>query len=168
MQQSPRAVSLLDSLRQAPFGKSLAHALERYLGPNGSSSSEPDFAAFLQRRRAVASAYFNGDAGPLDEIVATTDPVTFFSPGGDVLQGARPVAKRYDDDARRFSPGGTTELEILQSGSSGELAFWTGLQRAQPPEADGQQSMVLRVTEVFRIEHGGFKLIHRHADVVKT
>jgi hypothetical protein len=55
--------------------------------------------------------------------------------------------------------------ELLQSGSSGGLAFWTGLQHAEV-QMDGRRiPMTLRITEVFRVEERKWKLAHRHADM---
>jgi NAD(P)H-dependent FMN reductase/ketosteroid isomerase-like protein len=126
------------------------------------------FSAFMERRTDIAEAYVDGDAAPLDAIVARRDPATFFSPRGDGTQGAQTVAKRYREDARSFVPKGESRLEVLQSRASGELAFWTGQQHARVRLAakPGETiPMTLRVTEVFRHEDGGWKLIHRHADV---
>jgi ketosteroid isomerase-like protein len=56
---------------------------------------------------------------------------------------------------------------VLQSRASGDLAFWTGYQHARVHLAakPGETlPMTLRVTEVFRHEDGGWKLVHRHAD----
>jgi ketosteroid isomerase-like protein len=125
-----------------------------------------DFEAFLRGRREAASAYVRGDAAPVAALSTRADPATFFSPKGDTLQGAAAVLERYAGDAKSFGGSGTTELEILQSASSGRLAFWTGLQHAEVGGAKGK--MTLRVTEIFRLEDGTFKLVHRHADPAKS
>jgi len=125
------------------------------------------FSAFMARRADVAEAYVDGNAAPLDAIVARRDPATFFSPRGGGIQGAQTVAGRYQEDARSFAPKGESRLEVLQSRASGDLAFWAGYQHARVRIASkpGEPvSMTLRVTEVFRYEAGGWKLIHRHAD----
>jgi len=108
-----------------------------------------------------------GVSEPLSEITTRVDPATFFSPRGDAQQGAAAILQRFVADAKSFGDQGTTELEILQSATSGSLAFWTGLQHAQLGDSE-KSKMTLRVTEVFRFEDGGFKLIHRHADPAKS
>jgi len=128
---------------------------------------EPNtFDAFMEQRRRVAAAYANGDPAPLREISASSDPVTFFGPGGGVEQGAAHVLAVNEAGSRRFQPGGTTELEVLQQGAAGDLAYWTGLQRATVRTGDAPKpvAMMLRVTEVFRREGDAWKLVHRHAD----
>ena len=148
-----------------------AQLLEKFMrafaqwAPLARGGAARDFEAFMRQRRNVASAYVRGDAGPLLEIAARVDPATFFSPKGDATQGAAALRERYARDAKTFGSDGTTELEVLQSGRSGNLAFFSGLQHAQIG-AD-KSKMTLRVTEVYRFEDGGFKLVHRHADAFK-
>jgi NAD(P)H-dependent FMN reductase len=62
---------------------------------------------------------------------------------------------------------GTGELEILQSGASGNLAFWTGLQHPEVRKGRNGKSIptTLRITEVFRYRDGNWTLAHRHADM---
>jgi len=126
-----------------------------------------DFAELMSKREASARDYAAGQTKALEPMLATQDPSTFFSPGGDVVRGAETVNKRYREDAKTFAPGGSSKLEILQSQSSGGLAFWTGLQHAEVVLAkNGERArMTLRVTEVFRVENGEYKLVHRHADM---
>lgn len=125
-----------------------------------------DFDAFLEIRRQAARAYVNGQAGPLDQLVATACPVSFFPPRGGREVGAEWVANIYARDAEAFCQGGETTLEILHSDSVGDLAYWTGLQHATVRFADQDEpvEMRLRITELFRREDGAWKLIHRHAD----
>ncbi len=124
------------------------------------------FGQFMKTREAAASAYVNGDAGPLAGITTDRSPATFLGPGGGWLQGADDVASSYARGARSFQPNGESRLEVLQSDESGDLAFWTGIQHAkvQPEGRDGPTPMDLRITEVFRREGGAWKLVHRHAD----
>ncbi|RWM08391.1 NAD(P)H-dependent oxidoreductase [Mesorhizobium sp.] len=148
----------------AAFLETFMGALEtwiRTVRPSGSS-----FDAFMKQREKIAEDYVNGNATSLKAIVTHSEPATFFSPRGDHLEGANAVAGRYERDAASFHQGGSTDLEVLQASASGELAFWTGLQHAKARMGKNGQpaEMTLRVTEVFRLEDGAFKLVHRHAD----
>src|SRR6476620_9010749 len=111
--------------------------------------AEKSFENFLNQRRQVASAFVNGDPGPLSEISTSTDPATIFGPNGRTAQGASHVLEINEIGAHRFH-GGTTDLEVLHSGESGDLAYWTGIQRASV-RVEGQHDatpMSLRVTEI--------------------
>lgn len=133
--------------------------------------ADQPFEAFMEQQRPrVAAAFVNGDPGPLREISASTDPATFFGPGGGVEHGWSHVLDRNEKASRQFQPGGTTELEVFHSGSDGELGYWTGLQRSVVRIAGKSEpvSMALRVTEIFRLENGTWKLMHRHADPLTT
>ena len=127
-----------------------------------------DFENFMNQRASVAQAYVNGNAEPLLQVSSSGLPATFFGPGGDYELGAEQVAARYKKDAKNFVEGDTS-FEILQLGASGELAYWTGFQRASV-RMKGKAELIpmsLRVTEVFRRDLEGWKLVHRHADFLK-
>jgi ketosteroid isomerase-like protein len=131
-------------------------------------TSTTDFDEFFNtQRRPAAEAYTNGDPQPLEALLANNGAPTFHSPRGDTVCGADTVATRYRSDTASFAPGGETNLEVLQKGASGDLAFWTGFQHVTIHFAGRDQpvSMRIRVTEVFHRENSQWKLIHRHADV---
>ncbi|EYD76996.1 polynucleotide phosphorylase/polyadenylase [Rubellimicrobium mesophilum DSM 19309] len=124
-----------------------------------------DFDGFLQRREAAARAYTTGDPAPLLAMTAAEGQVTFLDPGGNALQGAQPVRISFAEGSAMFGPSTTTRFEVLDSGASGDLAWWTGFQLAEA-ELKGQPGHVpmrLRITEVFRRSGGAWLLVHRHA-----
>jgi ketosteroid isomerase-like protein len=132
------------------------------------TTAATDFRHFMKQRADIALAYVNGDAAPLDGIVTGVDPATFFGPGGGHASGTGRVAGDYRDGAGHFAPGGDSQLEVLQAHESGDLAFWVGLQHARV-RVKGKPdpvAMDLRITEVFRREEGGWRLVHRHADML--
>lgn len=122
------------------------------------------FEDFMAERDRISAAYSSGDADSLDTIVATTGAATFFPPPGGTVSGAENVRQRYRKDASAFSAGAKNRLDILDSGASGELAFWTGVQHFEGRLQGRDVRLKLRVTEIFRLEDGGWKLVHRHAD----
>jgi len=133
-----------------------------------SSSTHSDFTAFMTQREAAARAYVNGDAGPLDRLSTQAEPASFFGPAGGHRSGAAAVTTAYRQGTALFSGAGETHLEILQQGASDTLAFWTGIQRATV-RLHGKAEAVpmdLRITEIFRREDSGWKLVHRHADML--
>ena len=129
-----------------------------------------DFEQFIKQREDAARAYVRGEAEPLGRLVARSSPATFFSPQGDYVQGAEDVSSRYESDDAIFEPGGDSHFEILHMAVDGDLAYWVGFQRATAHMRGNEQAVPfnLRITELFRREDGEWKLIHRHADSVKS
>jgi ketosteroid isomerase-like protein len=128
-----------------------------------------DFRKFMKQREGAAQSYVEGDAAPLSEIVTHTSKATFFGPDGGHVEGAKAVESRYARDAETFEGGGKNRMEILQMEASGDLAFWVGFQIAEAHLKGKKHAvpMKLRVSEVFHRENDSWKLLHRHADMVK-
>jgi NAD(P)H-dependent FMN reductase/ketosteroid isomerase-like protein len=126
------------------------------------------FNNFMKRRDEIATAYVNGDSGPLETIMTQSHPATFLTPNGESLTDVAAISERYASNANLFSESSKSRLDIFQA-ASGQLAFWTGIQYAEV-KLKGKKEIsasALRVTEVFRLEGSEWKLIHRHADVAK-
>lgn len=123
-----------------------------------------DFVEFLRRRGDVAAAYCNGDAAPLDTITPHRGAASFLPPSGGHISGAETVAARYHADAAAFAPGNETWLEVVQSSASDGVGFWTGYQHFKGRLGGKEMTLKLRVTEVFRHDMDGWRMIHRHAD----
>jgi NAD(P)H-dependent FMN reductase/ketosteroid isomerase-like protein len=142
-------------------------SFETWIGQTGASEQAEDFNAFLERRKAIATDYVNGNASSLDAIVPVEGSASFFPPTGGTLTGAAAVKKRYDDDVHSFAPGGTSELRFAQT-EAGNLAFWSGTQVADVTIGGTRRHMEIRITEVFRLDGADWKLIHRHADTAAS
>jgi ketosteroid isomerase-like protein len=125
-----------------------------------------DFQVFLAARPAVGQAYVSGDSEPLTVISTAQDPATFFSPAGGYVIGAAAVLAANQVGAEPFQPGSTTQFEVLHAASSGDLGYLVGIQHADVRMAGQDEPVVmhLRITELYRLERGGWKLVHRHAD----
>jgi ketosteroid isomerase-like protein len=126
------------------------------------------FDEFMHERETASNAYIRGEAAPLATMLTHHDPATFMPPSGAVVQGAS-AASQAQVDGAAFGANSSGHFEVLNSGSSGDLAFWTGRQVAtvDVKGQDGPVEMVLRTTEVYRREDGQWKLVHRHADMAK-
>jgi ketosteroid isomerase-like protein len=100
----------------------------------------------------------------------TGGPASFFGPDGESRQGAEAMLAGFETGASHFGPESESTLEIFESGHDGKIGFWTGLQHATVQMKDGARkvSMTLRITEIFRVEDGEWKLFHRHADMAAS
>lgn len=124
------------------------------------------FDDFLKRRAKASVDFLNGDFDAMLDMASLQDPATFFTVAGDVVSGAQRVNDVHRQGARQFAPGGAARVEILQSGSDVEMGFWAGIVHAEIilKGQSQKQSLKLRMTEVFRRNEQGWKLVHRHAD----
>lgn len=129
-------------------------------------SDSHDFEQFMKTRANAARAYVSGDAAPVDRILTSISPSTFFGPQGGYEQGADHVRETHRHGAEQFEPGNDSRFEILHMGAGDGIAYWVGLQRASAKLRGKTEATAfnLRVTEVFRRENDEWKLIHRHAD----
>jgi NAD(P)H-dependent FMN reductase/ketosteroid isomerase-like protein len=150
------------------FLKTFMQAFERWT--SAAQTADEDFDTFLARREQISSEYIQGKAAPLIGISTSSDPATFFPPNGDHVVGAAKVNAANTKGAKAFGKGSVGRFEVLQSGSSSGFGFWTGIQHADMVMEGKEErlTMQLRTTEVFRIERGEWKLVHRHADMGKV
>ena len=128
--------------------------------------ADNDFKEFMKRREEASQAFVNGDAAPLDGVATHTSSATIFGSMGDYVEGADAVNAANESGAKHFVPGGESHFEILQMSAKDGLAYWAGIQRSTVRMQGKTEAvpMDLRVTEVFRLKHQEWKLIHRHAD----
>ena len=150
------------------FLKDFMRAFERWT--SAAQTTDEDFESFLARREQISNEYIQGNAAPLVGISTTSDPATFFPPNGDHVVGAAKVNAANEKGANAFGKGSVGRFEVIHSGSSGEFGFWTGIQHADVNMEVKKErvSMQLRTTEIFRIERGEWRLVHRHADTGKS
>jgi ketosteroid isomerase-like protein len=123
----------------------------------------------MQTREQAARAYVNGDAGPVDALSTDTSPASFFGPDGGVIAETGAIRDAFRSGARTFAPGGESSLEVLDAREGGDIAYWCGVQHATVRLAATGDTveMPLRITEIFRREQSGWKLVHRHADQLR-
>lgn len=134
------------------------------------TDEQKEFEAFMKTRAKAADSYVNGDSAPVLALLTKHGKSTFFGPDGSYLEGAQEVAATHEKGAQSFEPGGTNELELLQVFASDGIGYWVGIQHAKV-RMHGKDQLVpmsLRVTELFRREGTAWKLVHRHADMLKV
>ena len=128
------------------------------------------FERFLRRFEAANTAFVNGDPSLWLPMTADKDPASIFGGfGGAGEAGVAAVHQRYLLAAGAFRPSGArVDFEYLVKDVRGRLAYTVAIERADVLYA-GQterQQQVLRVTMIFRFDHGAWKIIHRHADTM--
>jgi ketosteroid isomerase-like protein len=130
-------------------------------------SDVDDFVAEIHPRLvAELQALHNGDPQPRLAMWSTKDPVTLFGAG---MSGSGPdkVSEIFRLIASRWSDCTDQRVEILAAGVSGDLAYTVGLEHTSV-SLDGVPvgPYTLRVTQVYRREDGGWKVVHRHGDQI--
>ncbi|MFI2104297.1 nuclear transport factor 2 family protein [Isoptericola sp. NPDC019693] len=109
------------------------------------------------------TALHDGDAGPRDRTWSRRAPVTLFGAWmeADGPDEARAVFARL---AEGFSHARSAAVELVAADVSGDLAY-TVHREVTSTSVDGRpRDYVLRVTQVYRREDDGWKVVHRHAD----
>jgi ketosteroid isomerase-like protein len=128
------------------------------------SAADDFLAATMPRLTEAEIALHNGDAAPRIAMWSPNDPVTLF--GAAVTKsGWADVRATFEWLGSSFSDCTSYQNEVIAAGASGDLAYTVALEHTTaavngaPP-----QPYTLRVTTVFRREHGEWRIVHRHGD----
>lgn len=129
------------------------------------TSQAPSFSAAIARLHAAMAKVAHGDISDITALYAHTDDATSFYGWGGYEKGWEPVSKRWDWAGRQFK-GGTVSYENVTTVVSSELAYTTDIEtfeaRMEGMEQPARWSN--RVTHIFRLEDGEWRLVHRHAN----
>jgi ketosteroid isomerase-like protein len=122
-------------------------------------------AGTVRHHAAATTAVRNGDASSLIEMLSKHDPVTLFPASQPSKRGWTEVSEAFTRVASLYSDGSSVEFEVLAAGVSGGLGYLVGVERGSAAVSGGApEPVTLRVTQIYRREDGGWKLVHRHGD----
>jgi ketosteroid isomerase-like protein len=139
------------------------------------ATEDSRFLEALERVRAALAAMGSGDPEPYIRCWAeprvrgrnapkASEDVTLFGAWGPIEKGCRKLTETFRWVASRFK-GGQLVPENTVAFASGDLAYTVGSERGEVVVDGGApQTMVIRVTHVYRRFGGEWRLVHRHAD----
>jgi ketosteroid isomerase-like protein len=131
---------------------------------------DKDIADLVRRTADANAALMCGDIGGYLRLIKHAADFTLMTPfGGAPTRGFDMSSERLAA-LGRFFKAGKTDLELVQTYASGDLAVLVIIER-QRAEVGGlpEQDWSLRVTLVYRRDGAEWRLAHRHADpLVKT
>jgi ketosteroid isomerase-like protein len=129
------------------------------------SITDGEITDLIQLNAEANAALIRGDMNGYLERIKHAEDYTLMAPfGGAATYGFDTSSERLTAMARFFQAG-KTELEVVQTYASGNMAVLVVIERQRAvigglPEQDWS----LRVTLVFRRESAEWRLAHRHAD----
>jgi ketosteroid isomerase-like protein len=127
-------------------------------------STEEEVRRASEQFYAALNRMLNGDAGPLADIWSHSASVTTMHPIGGRQVGWDKVRESWGQVARLASEGRVTPGDqIIQV--AGDVAYELGIERGKVKLAGQEVPIDNRVTNIYRREEGGWKIVHHHTDV---
>jgi ketosteroid isomerase-like protein len=128
-------------------------------------SAAPDFAAALARLYRAMAKVANGDVTEIKALYAHTDEATSFYGWGGFEKGWDAVSKRWDWAAEQFKGGSVSHVNVTTVVTA-ELAYTTDIETFRVTMAGmaAPTQWSNRVTHIFKVIDGEWRLVHRHAN----
>ncbi|HRD77184.1 MAG TPA: nuclear transport factor 2 family protein [Hyphomicrobiaceae bacterium] len=123
------------------------------------------FATALARLRAAMADVADGDVSAIKALHSDSDDVTSFYGWGGYEKGAEAVARRWDWAGQQFK-GGTVSYQNVSTVVGVDLAYVTDIEtfRVKVAGLAAPTEWTNRVTHIFRLENGRWRLLHRHGN----
>jgi ketosteroid isomerase-like protein len=120
----------------------------------------------VERLEAAMNTLMSGDASAIKALYSHRDDVTAFFGWGGYEKGWADVSRRWDWAAEQFRGGGPVTYQHLTATVAPGLTVTTHIETARVRLAgtDRPSEWSNRVTHVFRLEEGEWRLVHRHAN----
>jgi ketosteroid isomerase-like protein len=126
-------------------------------------STEDDVRAASKRFYSALNRMANGDAGPMAEVWLHAPDVTAMHPIGGRQVGWDEVRASFEGVAHAATEGNLgLEDQIIRV--AGDTAYEMGVERGGFKLAGQKLSVELRVTNIYRRQGGGWKMVHHHTD----
>ncbi len=129
-----------------------------------------DLESAIDASHKALDAILKGDSSVYKVLYPDSDDVTLENPFGPYAHGRKQVEATLDGAASKYRDGEATEIDLIEKYVTDNLACVVEVERGRAKVGGGQEivSVAVRVTSVFRLESGDWKLVHRHADPITT
>jgi ketosteroid isomerase-like protein len=124
----------------------------------------------IESSHAALGAILKGDPSLYKALFSEKDDVTLGNPFGPYAKGRNKVEQTLAGAASHYRDGEVTGTELIAKYVSGDLACVVEVERGRAKVGGGKElaPVAVRVTSLFRMEHGKWMLVHRHADPITT
>ena len=128
--------------------------------------SRATFADVIGRNNHASEAFMTGDTGPFKALFSDRADATLANPFGGVAIGRAEILERLDRAASYYRDGELVGVETIAQVAADDLGYTIEIEtvRGRVGQAPERETIALRVTSVFRMEDGEWRLVHRHAD----
>lgn len=132
--------------------------------------STPSLDSAIEASHNALLRITNGDPSGYLALYAEDEEPTLGNPFGPFAHGRQGVAERLSGAASNYRDGEVASVELIAKYLSEGLACVIEVEsvRAKVGGSEEMLSVSLRVTSIFRLERGNWKLVHRHADPITT
>jgi ketosteroid isomerase-like protein len=122
------------------------------------------FLAVMIPTQSVADAEIH-NGNPLPRIAQWShhDPVSLFG-ANLTASGWSEVESAFHEVASWFGGSIAWDFEVVHAHASGDLAYTVAYENTEAVTDGVPRKYRLRVTHLYRLENGKWKIIHRHAD----
>jgi ketosteroid isomerase-like protein len=127
-------------------------------------SAEDQVRQASQRFYTALNSMAKGNAGPMADIWSHDETVTTMHPIGGREVGWDQVREPWQQVAS-LSAEGQIQLNDQLIRVSGDLAYEVGTEQGQFTLAGEEVPVDQRVTNIYRRDAGGWKIVHHHADI---
>src|SRR5215204_1832585 len=134
-------------------------------------STVDDFDEVVEQYHLALNEFLKGNPQPLKSFFSPRDDVTLANPlAGLPARGWERVAATLEHASSQVRDGENVGFETVAKSVTPELAYALLIERDKV-KVGGSEDRVpsaLRVTMIFRLEEGTWKVVHRHADPITT
>jgi ketosteroid isomerase-like protein len=129
------------------------------------TTEAPPFTAAIAKLHAAMADVANGDVAAIKALYSHTDDATSFYGWGGFEKGWDAVSARWNWAAEQFK-GGTVSYQNVSTVVADTLAYVTDIESFTVRVAGTveQTEWSNRVTHIFRLEAGEWRLLHRHGN----
>jgi ketosteroid isomerase-like protein len=124
----------------------------------------------VEKSHQAVGAFVTGDPTPLGMLYSRRDDATLANPFGPPVRGWNDIAKTMDRAAEVYREGEAIGFELISEFATSDLGYVVEIERFRSKigGADELKEFALRVTTIFRLEDGAWKVVHRHADPITS
>jgi ketosteroid isomerase-like protein len=132
--------------------------------------SGSDFDLSVEQYHAALDEVGRGNPAAMKELLSRRDDVTLANPLGPPVRGWREVEQTMERAISQLREGEPNTFERISGQAGSDLAYIVEIERNRMKigGSDEVSTVSLRVTTIFRLEDGLWKVVHRHADPITT
>lgn len=117
-----------------------------------------------QQFYAALNKMVNGDASSLNDVWSHSQHVSAMHPIGGYTVGWDKVQKSWQQVAE-ISSDGEVRLDEQVIDVAGDMAYELGVEHGKATFGEQPVAIKHRVTNIYRLENGKWKVVHHHCDV---